>query len=125
MSLTTPLQFTVQDALRHAREFCRLNPTWTPICDLTNEADYAPIPWKELPEWERRPWRGRYRGYAKAAWEEFKTNPLYRFRYGHVSGAGEFHFDSAKIPFGHNSMMVFEVGGRPGLYRRGGVEVKR
>lgn len=111
------LTFTVADAKRHAEDFCRRNPAWKPICELTDEADYSPLRWKFLSAEVKRWWRRRYGRSARDAWAEFGTNKPMPYRTGCVSGAGVFYADICDVPLFHNSMMVVEVGGVGGCVR--------
>lgn len=112
-------EFTsTEDARRYAIEFCRANPTWKPIFEIKDESLYSPLPWKKHPAWAKRYWRLKFgRIAAESAWDEFCNKKLYRFRSGFVGGSGNFYSDHRQIPFRDNICMVFEVGGRPSLYR--------
>lgn len=107
---------TQADVTRCTEAYCAANPTWRPIYALTDERDYAPIPWRELPGWIKRPWRNRFRESAKDAWEEFGTNKPTFFRTGFVSGDGSFFSRVRDIPKFSNVCMVIEVGGERGIF---------
>lgn len=116
-------EFPIGEAFRHVEDFCRKNPKWQPIYRC-REPDYAPIPWEQLPERDRVAWsHGNSHG-SESFYYEFCTRKPYPYRYGHVSGEGVFYGDCCQIPFGHNSCMVIQVGGKKGRYYFGGRGVR-
>ncbi len=103
-----------------AAEWCEKHPKWKRICDIEN-SDSLTLGWAELPKRIRQPYE-RYND-PESHWREFATKP-YRHRYGFVGENGEFYPEITQLPLGVNCVMVFEVGGRPGTFYRGGQSVK-
>lgn len=96
--------YSVEQASKHAVEWCKKHPAWLRICDLGNTDCYY-VQWAELSDRERERWGSEY------AYNEFATKRQ-KVKTGHVSGKGEFFSDILDVPRWHNSMMVFCVGAK-------------
>ena len=100
-------QYSVQDALVHARAHCANHPNWQPICDIENTNNLS-LSFSELPAKIQNDWRRHYPVDPEEAWAEFGIAPS-RHPFKHVTGKGEL-FDSAlDVPLGHQSMMIFDL----------------
>lgn len=94
--------YSVEQASKHAMDWCAKHPAWIRICDLDDTNCYY-VQWDELSDRERRSWGTEY------AYNEFATKRR-KVKTGFVSGKGEFFPDILNVPPWHNSMMVFCVG---------------
>lgn len=121
----TSNHFTTDDASRHAQLWCSRNLSWSRICDVDERA-YV-VSWSDLPGLTRRRFCVRYRchsdDHGRAVFDEFGPKPL-RFRFGFISGAGEFFASVCDVPISHNLMMVIQTNGPAGLYWRGGMRAR-
>lgn len=94
--------YSVEQASKHASEWCKKHPAWMRICDL-DDTDCYYVQWNELSERERNYWG------SEDAYNELATKRQ-KVKTGHISGKGEFFSDILDVPRWHNSMMVFCVG---------------
>lgn len=94
--------FSVEQASKHALDWCAKNPSWIRICDLEDSNCYY-VQWGELSERQRSRWGSEY------AYNEF-AQKRQKVKTGFISGKGEFFSDILDVPRWHNSMMVFRVG---------------
>ena len=96
--------FSVEQAKRHADEWCAKRSAWMPICDL-GETDQYYVQWGELKRADKDYWESEY-GYNEFAIKRCKIE------FGFMSGKGEFYSDAMHVPCGHNFMMLFRVGAK-------------
>jgi hypothetical protein len=110
-------------AFELAKEWCERNPNWKRICDI-EDSDSLALSWNELPKRDRDRWERDYPRSGEDMWLEFATNRPNRHRFGHIGDDGQFYSRVYDFPRGKpfNSMMVFEVGGKAGVYYRGGMK---
>ena len=108
-----------------AKQWCEEHPAWQRICDI-DDSDHMQLSWDELPEGDRRAWRESHlsEDEAKYLWREFATSVPYRHRFGFVGEDGVFYSHVLDVPRNTNSVMVFETGGKRGIYYRGGMAIR-
>ncbi|WP_420213464.1 hypothetical protein ACN8ZM_40335 (plasmid) [Burkholderia aenigmatica] len=94
--------YSVEQASRHAVEFCRKNPAWMRICDIPDSDSYT-VKWSELSKRDQEHWCSEF------AYNEFARKRS-KCKVGFVTGKGEFYDDVLKVPLYHNLMTVFRVG---------------
>jgi hypothetical protein len=114
---------TVMQASQLAKEWCERNPRWQRICDI-EDSDGLMLQWSEIPRRDKNFWIHRYGDSAESAWKEFSSRHPCRHRFGHIGDDGQFYDCVTHKPSMMNSMMVFETGGKPGIYYRGGMAEK-
>lgn len=105
-------------AFELAASWCAENEGWARICDIEH-SDRLMLTWQDLPERVKQLWRRAYPGTPQEAWREFGNTP-HLHRFGFIADDGKFYSDRRRIPVEMNTMMVFETGGPPGAYYRGG-----
>lgn len=114
---------TVMQASQLAKEWCERNPKWQRICDI-EDSDGLMLQWSEIPSRDKKFWIQRYGDSAESAWREFSSRHPCRKRFGHIGDDGQFYDCVTHKPPMMNSMMVFETGGKSGIYYRGGMSEK-
>lgn len=114
---------TVMQARERALEWCKRNRKWKRICDIPNSDSFT-LSWNEIPKRDRAEWEQLYGHSAEDAWRELSCRNPCRHRYGFIGDDGNFYAEITLLPRLMNSMMVFEVGGKPGIYYRGGLREK-
>jgi hypothetical protein len=82
------------------------------------------LSWSEIPRSHQRVWLERYGESAESSWREFSSNHPSRHRYGFIGSNGVFYDSVLDLPRLMNWMMVFEVGGKPGIYYHGGMRAR-
>jgi hypothetical protein len=102
-----------------AKKWCERNPKWQRICDI-DDSDSLTLKWSEIPQRDRDRWEHMYPYASEAAWQEFSTGKPTRHRRGHIGEDGQFYDCITDVPRMMNTMMVFQTGGKPGIYYRGG-----
>jgi hypothetical protein len=100
--------YSVEQAAKHALNWCKKHPAWMRICDLPFPTEELYYKWEELSKKEQEPWIEEYARSAKEAWEEFSYGKC-KVEYGFISGRGDFYDDVLDVPPFHNLMMVFKV----------------
>ena len=113
----------MSEAFEKAKAWCEKNPKWKRICDIPG-SDAMTLSWSEIPRRDRDSWTDRYRDRAEDAWREFSSDRPSRQRYGFIGDDGRFYDCVLSLPRLMNHMMVFEVGGKPGIYYSGGKNTK-
>lgn len=113
----------IGQASEKAKEWCKRNPKWQRICDI-EDSDSLMLSWNEIPRRDRLAWIHQYRDSAESAWREFSSHHPCRHRFGHIGDDGQFYGWVLDLPPMMNSMMVFETGGKPGVYYRGGRSIR-
>lgn len=114
---------SVKVASEMARRWCERNPKWQRICDI-EDSDALLLSWEEIPDFERRSWTKRYGDRAESAWREFGYERPTRYRHGCIGEDGLFYDCIWNMPLMMNHMMVFETGGKEGIYYRGGMKTR-
>lgn len=110
----------IMQASQKAKEWCERNPKWKRICDIEDSDSYI-LSWQEIPKRDRNQWVTRYGDSAESAWREFAAFHPMRHRFGFIGDDGNFYECITHLPKMMNSMMVFESGGKPGIYYCGGM----
>ena len=113
----------MSEAFKKAEQWCEQNPKWKRICDI-DDSDSMMLSWLEIPRRDRDLWIDHYGRSAEDAWREFASNRPCRHRYGFIGDNGTFYDCVLMVPKLMNYMMVFEAGGKPGVYYFGGKNVK-
>lgn len=116
--MTTPS--AVEAAKEHAYVFCQRRPKWQPYCDI-EDTESLSITWEELPAGYRQIWEERHRESAEAIWREFGAKPQ-RHRYAFIGSDGVAYDEITDMPAGVSHMMVFQTGGKAGIYYQGGAK---
>lgn len=93
-------------ALEKAREYCKNNPGWVPICDITSEDLY--FDWNMLPKKVTQSWIDRYGHSAQAAWKENGAK-IIRFPNGYINGEGNFYPCITDVPYGSGMMLIVKI----------------
>lgn len=99
--------YSVDDASRHAIQWCAQHHGWQRICDIP-DSDSLYKKWGELSQKVQASWEHAYPSDPEGAWLEFGKAPC-KVPYGFISGAGEFYKNILDVPPLHNSMMVFKT----------------
>lgn len=110
-------------AIELAKKWCEKNPKWQRICDIP-DSDSMSLKWHEIPKRDREYWERLYPYSAEDMWREFSSVHVTRHRRGHIGDDGQFYGYLLDVPRMMNTMMVFETGGKPGIYYRGGRKEK-
>tara|TARA_R110001583_G_scaffold52147_5_gene162181 strand:- start:113 stop:451 length:339 start_codon:yes stop_codon:yes gene_type:complete len=100
-------EYTTQDALKKAEEYCKTNPNWELICNI-KESNTLSLSFDELSSSEQAKWRKAYPIMTKLAWEELGNAPS-RHPFKYVSGAGGVFDNVLDVPHGHQLMMIFDL----------------
>jgi hypothetical protein len=106
-----------------ALAWCQRNPKWKRICDIV-DSNSMTLSWFEIPSSHRKVWIERHGDSAEDCWREFSSNHPQRHRYGFIGSNGVFYDHILDLPRCMNSMMVFEIGGKPGVYYQGGMRAR-
>ncbi len=106
-----------------AKRWCEKNPKWKRICDIP-DSDALMISFSGLPMRDRVPWVDRFGDGAENAWQEFSSFRPCKYRYGFIGEDSQFYDCITHLPKLMSSMMVFQVGGKSGVYYSGGMRTK-
>jgi len=110
------MEYSVNDAARHAKTYCDKHKGWQRICDV-KESEILSLRFDELPLREQRAWKNQCPTAPEDSWKEFGIAPS-RHPFKFMSGAGEIYGKHIDVPSGHQVMMLFNTSRtRKGGYR--------
>lgn len=107
-------------AIDLAKKWCEKHQRWQRICDIP-DSDAMSLKWDEIPKRDREYWERLYPHSSEDMWREFSSVHVTRHRRGYIADDGQFYGYILDVPRMMNTMMVFETGGKPGVYYRGGM----